>query len=168
MHSVSSRIWTRVAVSISYDDNHYTTFKYVLVRDMSFCVLVSEHIDFHRKLLRINLCFEFRESRSFYVHLYIFVQLLKVVFFFHFMHMVLSKSKEIYYILNKSTWPVDGIQKDTTVRIDQGVMAMKVYFTRKIISVVIDYVNYFIDNSLNQLYHHLVRWNCELVTNLCL
>ena len=25
MQSVSSRIWTRVAVSISYGDNHYTT-----------------------------------------------------------------------------------------------------------------------------------------------
>ena len=25
MQSVSSRIWTRVAVPISYDDNHYTT-----------------------------------------------------------------------------------------------------------------------------------------------
>ena len=25
MQSVSSRIWTRVAVSISCDDNHYTT-----------------------------------------------------------------------------------------------------------------------------------------------
>ena len=25
MQSVSSRIWTRVAVSISDDDNHYTT-----------------------------------------------------------------------------------------------------------------------------------------------
>ena len=25
MRSVSSRIWTRVAVSISYEDNHYTT-----------------------------------------------------------------------------------------------------------------------------------------------
>ena len=25
MQSVSSRIWTRVAVSISNDDNHYTT-----------------------------------------------------------------------------------------------------------------------------------------------
>ena len=24
MQSVSSRIWTRIAVSISYDDNHYT------------------------------------------------------------------------------------------------------------------------------------------------
>ena len=25
MQPVSSRIWTRVAVSLSYDDNHYTT-----------------------------------------------------------------------------------------------------------------------------------------------
>ena len=25
MQLVSARIWTRVAVSISYDDNHYTT-----------------------------------------------------------------------------------------------------------------------------------------------
>ena len=25
MRSLSSRIWTRVAVSISYDDNHYIT-----------------------------------------------------------------------------------------------------------------------------------------------
>ena len=25
MQSVSSRIWARIAVSISYDDNHYTT-----------------------------------------------------------------------------------------------------------------------------------------------
>ena len=25
MQTVSSRIWTRVAVSISYDDKHYTT-----------------------------------------------------------------------------------------------------------------------------------------------
>ena len=30
MQSVSSRVWTRVAVSISYDDNHYTTGMYIL------------------------------------------------------------------------------------------------------------------------------------------
>ena len=29
MQPVSSRIWTRVAVSISYDDNHYTTGTFV-------------------------------------------------------------------------------------------------------------------------------------------
>ena len=28
MQSVSSRIWTRVAVTISYDDNDYTTGTY--------------------------------------------------------------------------------------------------------------------------------------------
>ena len=28
MQSVSSRNWTRVTVSISYDDNHYTTGKF--------------------------------------------------------------------------------------------------------------------------------------------
>ena len=30
MRSVSSRIWTRVAVSISYDNNDYTTTIYIL------------------------------------------------------------------------------------------------------------------------------------------
>ena len=31
MQSISSRIWTRVVVSISYDDNHYTTVIFVIV-----------------------------------------------------------------------------------------------------------------------------------------
>ena len=31
MQSVSSRIWTRVTVSISYDDNHYTTGTSVII-----------------------------------------------------------------------------------------------------------------------------------------
>ena len=32
MQSVSFRIWTRVAVSISYDDNHYTTgHNYIII-----------------------------------------------------------------------------------------------------------------------------------------
>ena len=38
MQSVSSRIWTRVTVSISYDDNHYTTHTYIY----TFGVVVSE------------------------------------------------------------------------------------------------------------------------------
>ena len=37
MQSVLSRIWTRVAVSISYDDNHYTTGTFLLV----VCYIVS-------------------------------------------------------------------------------------------------------------------------------
>ena len=32
MQSVTSRIWTRVAVSISYDDNHYTN---IYIQDVS-------------------------------------------------------------------------------------------------------------------------------------
>ena len=37
MQSVSSKIWTRVAVSISYDDNDYTTGTSIkMVLDASF------------------------------------------------------------------------------------------------------------------------------------
>ena len=35
MQSVSSRIWTRVAVSISYDDNHYTTGIFIAIAPKS-------------------------------------------------------------------------------------------------------------------------------------
>ena len=31
MQSVSSRIWSRVAVSIFYNDNHYTTYIYIYI-----------------------------------------------------------------------------------------------------------------------------------------
>ena len=37
MQSVSSRIWTRVAVSISYDDNDYTTGTFILLIDRIEC-----------------------------------------------------------------------------------------------------------------------------------
>ena len=38
MQLVSSRIWTRVVVSISYDDNHYTTgtFKWYMYKPELF------------------------------------------------------------------------------------------------------------------------------------
>ena len=36
MQSVSSRIWTRVAVSISYDDNGYTTGTSMLCYDNQY------------------------------------------------------------------------------------------------------------------------------------
>ena len=36
MQSVSSRIWTRVAVFISYDDNNYTTGNYQIYYTDSF------------------------------------------------------------------------------------------------------------------------------------
>ena len=44
MQSVSSRIWTRITVSIAYDDNHYTT-------GTSF--ELSEMVDFRLKDMRI-------------------------------------------------------------------------------------------------------------------
>ena len=34
MQSISSRVWTRVAVSISYDDNHYTAGTTVEITDL--------------------------------------------------------------------------------------------------------------------------------------
>ena len=40
MQSVSSRIWTRVALSISYDDNHYTTGTSKYTTGTSHCILL--------------------------------------------------------------------------------------------------------------------------------
>ena len=44
MQSVSCRIWTRVAMSISYDDNHYTrgTSLYIYVIHRQICFVLSE------------------------------------------------------------------------------------------------------------------------------
>ena len=47
MQSVSSRIWTRVAVFISYDDNNYTTG----TSTFRFCL----HIFFIRKNVTITM-----------------------------------------------------------------------------------------------------------------
>ena len=41
MQSVSSRIWTRVAVSNSYDDNDYTTGKIVLFQAIQFTISIK-------------------------------------------------------------------------------------------------------------------------------
>ena len=53
MQSVSSRIWTRVTVSISYDDNHYTTGTSMIVLLLTgkkivicFCVFLWSWIRF--------------------------------------------------------------------------------------------------------------------------
>ena len=45
MQSVSSRIWTRVVVFISYDDNHYTiTFKKCVNELYTFNIYVWQHL----------------------------------------------------------------------------------------------------------------------------
>ena len=41
MQSVLSRIWTRAAVSISYDDNHYTTGTYLKGGHMLSCLILT-------------------------------------------------------------------------------------------------------------------------------
>ena len=49
MQSISSRIWTRVAVSISYDNNDYTTGTLILgliLVSVSISVLINGHKDF--------------------------------------------------------------------------------------------------------------------------
>ena len=43
MQSFSSRIWTRVVVSISYDDNHYTTFLYCSILKILHVLYVTFH-----------------------------------------------------------------------------------------------------------------------------
>ena len=75
MQSVSSRIWTRVAVSISYDDNQFTTgistktygikclgeiYKQVLLRDVLYELLLWFDGLLDSVMLRIN----FSENRS--------------------------------------------------------------------------------------------------------
>ena len=45
MQSVSSRIWTRVAVSISYDDNHYTTGTFSRERLWFVCVVIDRGLE---------------------------------------------------------------------------------------------------------------------------
>ena len=40
MQSVSSRIWTRVAVSISYDDNHFITGTLASLFALNFFYLI--------------------------------------------------------------------------------------------------------------------------------
>ena len=45
MQSVSSRIWTRITVSISYDDDHYTTGRYIYIYIYTYvCVCIYIYI----------------------------------------------------------------------------------------------------------------------------
>ena len=53
MQSVSSKIWTRVAVSISYDDNHYTTGT-SNTYTLNICDLVGLGFMAYQPLLVIN------------------------------------------------------------------------------------------------------------------
>ena len=57
MQSLSSRIWTRVAVSISYDDNHFTTGNFLQhIRPKEYAIerLDFEHAYYHIKIQHVN------------------------------------------------------------------------------------------------------------------
>ena len=56
MQSVSSRIWTRVAVSISYDDNHYTTGTAIIVVEILFNALKSIN-SLEKNLNKDDVCY---------------------------------------------------------------------------------------------------------------
>ena len=62
MQSVSSRIWTRVAVSISYDDNHYTTGTSLTSLHLALFnpVWYSDFVHNNRRGLTFSLTFSVR------------------------------------------------------------------------------------------------------------
>ena len=61
MQLISSRIWTRVAVSISYDDNHYTTtgiinFKSYSTKNYTTLVHRDSQVTFWGKGMDTTFC----------------------------------------------------------------------------------------------------------------
>ena len=62
MQSVSSRIWTRVAVSISYDDNHYTTGTSNIFTEPSAQAGYDTRSIFKRSLTGLNSEFSFSKT----------------------------------------------------------------------------------------------------------
>ena len=80
MQSVSSRIWTRVAVFISYDDNHYTmgtskanTWLIVLVEQES-----ARFIS-HRMIFQPRMNKPVYSKDYIYIYIYIYIKLATVV-----------------------------------------------------------------------------------------
>ena len=61
MRSFSSRIWTRVAVSISYDDNHYTTGPHYLYQ--LFVLIVTWGYNYLQKIISYLKLYEFLENK---------------------------------------------------------------------------------------------------------
>ena len=75
MQSVSSRIWTRITVSISYDDNHYTTGTETINHIISECSkLVQKEYktrhDWGGKVIHWELCkkMKFDHPRKWYMY----------------------------------------------------------------------------------------------------
>ena len=57
MQSVSSRIWTRVAVSISYDDNHYDCLQII---DLQIICISTQLYTNKWAPARLKLCLQVR------------------------------------------------------------------------------------------------------------
>ena len=153
MQSVSYRIWTRVPVSISYDDNHYTT-------DTS-SVSTYQHLLFHSTLFISNF---YKISpygiflSLFIENLFLFLGVLSVAINSHLVHNILYLTswvsilliffyswsldfiiiflfvldmKYSYLIqinLNSPIWSIDGILITLQFTVDLGVIAIKGYF----------------------------------------
>ena len=71
MQSVSSRIWTRVVVSISYNDNHYTTGTFYYIYSASkypVCLVRYDRegfiVDHLKVVLRLYVVSEYQNSPS--------------------------------------------------------------------------------------------------------
>ena len=70
MQSVSSRIWTRVAVSISYDDNHYTTGTSLLMCLYAHLIIITRDPTFIGTMVVLMGQFFFF---NFYFQVFLFV-----------------------------------------------------------------------------------------------
>ena len=57
MQLASSRIWTRVAVSIFYDDNHYISGNTVYVTGKLFTCVITFHLSDFSKYFKVFLKF---------------------------------------------------------------------------------------------------------------
>ena len=71
MQSVSSRIWTRVAVSISYDDNHYTTGTSSII---DFIVGLYRILNSVEKKECIKIIFVLILCCKFYTYIYLYYE----------------------------------------------------------------------------------------------
>ena len=79
MQSASSRIWTRVAVSISYDDNHYTTGTSSTSNQLRS---VNKNSSFDIQLVYSNDFSQGRSCSKTYIDIYICVCVCSVCVYF--------------------------------------------------------------------------------------
>ena len=96
MQSVSSRIWTRIAVSISYDDNHYTT-------GTSFDVYQDTHLS---SLAPLQGCSRYILQPQIYIYIYIYIDRQTVSFYNSS-----SERERLYKHLSKYTYLEEDIMK---------------------------------------------------------